>query len=73
MNERNEIDVIGEKDAEWADSYQKELSRGVTRGGSADDAGAGAGALEVWPSLPYEEWRETYETLTKRLNARTPI
>jgi hypothetical protein len=58
-----EMDVIGEKDAEWADGYQKGLSRGVTQGGRADEAGAGASALEVWPSLPYEEWRETYETL----------
>lgn len=39
----NEIDVIEERDAEWADGYQKELSRGVTQGGSADDAGEGVG------------------------------
>jgi hypothetical protein len=28
----------------------------------AGSAGAGSGA-DVWPSLPYEEWKDTYETL----------
>src|SRR5260370_18214533 len=57
---------MNETDVEWAESYQREPSGRVAQeGGSADSASSAssAGALEVWPSLPYEEWRETYETL----------
>jgi len=32
--------------------------------GSIDAGSAGAGSVaDIWPSLPYEEWKDTYETL----------
>jgi uncharacterized protein DUF5996 len=39
--------------------------RAVTRGAPTDDAGrAGNGSnKDIWPSLPYEAWKDTYETL----------
>src|SRR4051794_31996144 len=49
---------MNESDVEWAESYQAEASGRV-----AQEGGRAAGALEVWPGLPYEEWKETYETL----------
>jgi hypothetical protein len=51
---------MNETDIEWAESHQRELG-----GHAAQQSGstASAGTLEEWPNLPYEEWRETYETL----------
>ena len=55
----NETDFV--KDAEWAESYQRELSE--TRTQESAPGGGGVSALPVWPNLPYAEWKETYATL----------
>jgi hypothetical protein len=47
---------VNQIDGESAESYHAQPSGRVARGGSTD-------ALEVWPSLPYEAWSETCETL----------
>lgn len=54
----NETDGIREADAAWAESYQADHSKHALEQESGRSS-----ALEVWPALPYEEWRETYETL----------